>query len=85
MNNNFNDFRLKLIFLALCILILLAIKGHIKLGYAPELERKSIAVAFDYYGAFEKEVEVLVSCLEEAFMEIRGIKSVSSVSEPRNP
>ncbi len=82
MNNNFNDFRLKLIFLALCILILLAIKGHIKLGYAPELERKSIAVAFDYYGAFEKEVEVLVSCLEEAFMEIRGIKGVSSVSEP---
>ena len=81
MNNNFNDFRLKLIFLALCILILLAIKGHIKLGYAPELERKSIAVAFDYYGAFEKEVEVLVSCLEEAFMEIRGIKGVSSVSE----
>lgn len=82
MNNNFNDFRLKLIFLALCILILLAIKGHIKLGYAPELERKSIAVAFDYYGAFEKEVEVLVSCLEESFMEIRGIKRVSSVSEP---
>ena len=82
MNNNFNDFRLKIIFLALCILILLAIKGHIRLGYAPELERKSIAVAFDYYGASDKEVEVLVSCLEEAFMEIRGIKSVSSVSEP---
>ena len=33
MDNNFRDFRLKLIFLALCILLLLAIKGHIRLGY----------------------------------------------------
>ena len=37
MNDNFRNFRLKLIFLALCILILLAIKGHVNLGYAPEL------------------------------------------------
>ena len=37
MDNNFRDFRLKLIFLALCILILLAIKGHIKLGFVPVL------------------------------------------------
>jgi hypothetical protein len=82
MDNNFMNFRLKLIFLALCILILLAIKGHIKLGYAPGLEKKSIAVAFDYYGAFEKEVEVLVSRLEEAYMELNGIKNIHSVSEP---
>ena len=77
-----NDYRLKLIFLALCILMLLVIKRHITLGYAPELSQKSIAVAFDYYGAFEKEVEALVSRIEEAYMEVGGIKSVSSVSEP---
>lgn len=82
MNDNYNNFRLKLIFLALCILILLAIKGHIRLGYAPELEKKSIAVAFDYYGAFEKEVEILVSSLEAAYMELDGIKNIYSVSEP---
>lgn len=82
MDNNFRDFRLKLIFLALCILLLLAIKGHIRLGYAPEQEKKSIAVAFDYYGSFEKDVEVLVSRLEEAYMEVRGIKDIYSVSEP---
>ena len=82
MDNNFMNFRLKLIFLALCILILLAIRGHIRLGYAPELEKKNIAVAFDYYGAFEKEVENLVSKLEEAYMELDGIKSIHSVSEP---
>ena len=82
MDNNLRNFRLKLIFLALCILILLAVKGHIKLGYAPELERKSIAVAFDYYGAFEKEIEILVSHLEEAYMEVRGIRDIYSVSEP---
>ena len=82
MDNNFMNFRLKLIFLALCILILLAIRGHIKLGYAPELEKKSIAVAFEYYGALEKEVEYLVSQLEEAYMELEGIKSIHSVSEP---
>ena len=82
MDNNFRDFRLKLIFLALCILLLLAIKGHIRLGYAPEQEKKSIAVAFDYYGSFEKDVEVLVSRLEEAYMEVRGIKEIYSVSEP---
>jgi len=82
MDNNFMNFRLKLIFLALCILILLAIKGHIRLGYAPELEKKSIAVAFDYYGAFEKEIEMLVSRLEEAYMELNGIKNIHSVSEP---
>ena len=82
MNNNYNDFRLKLIFLALCILILLAIKEHIKLGYASELEQKSIAVAFDYYGFFEDEIETLISRVEEAYMEVRGIKSVDSVSEP---
>ena len=76
-----NDFRLKLIFLALCILILLAIKDHVKLGYAPEPERKSIAVTFNYYGAFEKEVETLVSRLEEAYMEVRGIRCVESESE----
>ena len=81
-NNNLNDYRLKLIFLALCILMLLVIKRHITLGYAPELSQKSIAVAFDYYGAFEKEVEALVSRIEEAYMEVGGIKSVSSVSEP---
>ena len=44
MNDNFRNFRLKLIFLALCILILLAIKGHVNLGYAPELEKKSIII-----------------------------------------
>ena len=82
MDNNYMNFRLKLIFLALCILILLAIKGHIRLGYAPETEKKSIAVAFDYYGAFEKEVEALVSRLEEAYMELDGIKNLHSVSEP---
>ncbi|MBO7093994.1 MAG: efflux RND transporter permease subunit, partial [Spirochaetia bacterium] len=82
MNDNFRSFRLKLIFLALCIIILLAIKGHIKLGYAPAPERKSISVAFDYYGAFEKEVEVLVSRLEEAYMELNGLQSINSVSEP---
>ena len=82
MDNNFMNFRLKLIFLALCILVLLAIKGHIRLGYAPELEKKSIAIAFDYYGAFEKEVEGLVSRLEEAYMELDGIKNIHSVSEP---
>ena len=82
MDNNFMNFRLKLIFLALCILILLAIRGHIRLGYAPELEKKSIAVAFEYYGALEKEVEYLVSQLEEAYMELEGIKSIHSVSEP---
>ena len=81
MDNNFMNFRLKLIFLAICILILLAIKGHVKLGYVPDLEKKSIAVAFDYYGAFEKEVEFLVSRLEAAYMELDGIKSVQSVSE----
>ncbi|MBO7431150.1 MAG: efflux RND transporter permease subunit [Spirochaetia bacterium] len=81
MDNNFRDFRLKLIFLALCILILLAIKGHIKLGFVPELEKKNISVAFNYYGAFEKEVEVLVSSLEEAYMDVRGIKDINSVSE----
>ncbi len=82
MDNNFMNFRLKLIFLALCILIFLAIKGHIRLGYAPELEKKNIAIAFDYYGAFEKEVESLVSSLEEAYMELEGIKDIHSVSEP---
>ena len=82
MNDNFRNFRLKLIFLALCILILLAIKGHVNLGYAPELEKKSISVAFDYYGSFEKDVEVLVSRLEDAYMELNGLKSIHSVSEP---
>ena len=71
-----------MIFLALCILILLAIRRHISLGYAPELEQKSIAVAFDYYGAYEKEVEILVSRIEEVYMELDGIKSINSVSEP---
>ena len=81
MDNNFRNFRLKLIFLALCILILLAIKGHIKLGYVPVPEGESITVAFDYYGAFENEVEILVSRLEEAYMDLRGIKDIHSVSE----
>ena len=82
MDNNFRNFRMKLLFLALCILILLAIKGHVKLGYVPELDNKSITVAFDYYGAFEKEVEYLVSKLEEAYMELDLIKHIQSVSEP---
>ena len=80
-DNNLKNYRLKLIFLALCILILLAIRKHITLGYVPELEQKSIAVAFDYYGAYEKEVEVLVSRIEEAYMELDGIKGINSVSE----
>ncbi len=70
-----------MIFLALCILILLAIRKHMTLGYAPELGQKSIAVAFDYYGAYEKEVEVLVSRIEEVYMELDGIKDINSVSE----
>ena len=52
------------------------------MGYAPELEKKSISVAFDYYGSFEKDVEVLVSRLEDAYMELNGLKSIHSVSEP---
>lgn len=81
-DNNLNNYRLKLIFLALCLLFLLAIKRHISLGYVPELEQKNIAVSFDYYGAFENEVEPLVAHIEEAYLELGGIKSIDSVSEP---
>ena len=82
MKKDNNEIRKILLLLLLWILFFLAIKWHVSLGLLPESDTKNISVSFDYYGAFEEQVETLVLKIEEACSQLRGIKNVSSVSEP---
>ena len=79
---NIHDMRKILILLLLWILFFLAIRWHASLGLLPESGNRSIMVSFDYYGAFEEQVESLVLQIEEACAQVKGIREISSVSEP---
>ena len=66
---------------ALGILLLLS-AAAIRLGYLPEAEDKSIQVRFEFQGAFEEEVEGLITDpLESELSRIRGVQEILSLSE----
>lgn len=64
-----------------CIILLLVIFHRISFGFLPEYGNKSIAIRFEYYSAFETEIEKLISRLEEEYMGLKGITEVFSMAE----
>ena len=48
----------------------------------PDTGEKNITVKFEYKGAFEKDIEKLISMLEQSLSALAGMESIYSVSEP---
>ncbi|MBW8002837.1 MAG: efflux RND transporter permease subunit [Planctomycetes bacterium] len=65
------------------LLVLLAVSSlSIPLGYLPGSAKKSIMIRLEYKGAFENQIEkVITNPMEEELSKIAGIKELFSVSE----
>jgi len=73
--------RVLFILLGLTMVFLLYSRS-IPLGYLPSSQNKAIQIKLEYRGAFEEEIEkVITNPMEKALSKIAGIKEIFSVSE----
>ena len=77
---NLSPFRCRLVYSVLMGIFICTVCRTGSLALVPGTEKKDISVEFRYEGAFEEEIEELVSVLEEAYSTIDGMKEIFSVS-----
>ncbi|MDX9801328.1 MAG: efflux RND transporter permease subunit, partial [Spirochaetia bacterium] len=83
-NKGITDFMGKkqaLFFLMILSLIFLFTLRKMRLGFLPEIDERIITVKIELKGAFENEIEKLVSKLEEPLSLISSVENIISVSE----